>query len=296
MIGSAAPQCWPKSLRMSRKRCNTASTDFKGNSMTRHENIKVDVDAGVATITLSRPARLNALVPEMMEELNDILDHLEMARCIVLTGEGRAFCSGADLAVRAASAGPGMSAGDACYQRLTSIYNPMFQRLSRLPIPIVVAVNGAAVGIGCSLALIGDFVIMGESAFLLEAFVNVGLAADGGASWMLPRLVGKARATEMLLLGERIGPQKAVDWGLIYKHVSDDALMAEAKALATRLASGPSYAIGLIRQGIAAALESDFADALAIEADYQRRATDSIDAKEATEAFLGKRTPVFVGR
>lgn len=264
--------------------------------MSQYQNIHVEIEADVATITLSRPERLNAIVPAMSDELNQALDSLQAARCILLTGAGRAFCSGADLAALAASANVSMTPGEATYRLLATFYNPLFLHLSRLPIPIVVAVNGPAVGIGCSLALMGDFVIMSDSAYLLEAFVNMGLVPDGGASWLLPRIVGKARATQMMMLGERIDSAKAVDWGLVYKRVPDDMLMTEARALAVRLANGPTFTMGLIRQGIAAALETDFAGALAIEADSQRRAANSTDAMQASAAFLEKRKVVFLGR
>ena len=169
-------------------------------------------------------------------------------------------------------------------------------KIARLPVPVVTAVNGPAAGIGCSLALAGDFAIAGKSAYFLQAFVNIGLVPDGGASWMLPRLIGKARATEMMLLGEKIGAEKAESWGLIHKCVDDAVLLEEARALAKRLASGPTVAIGIMRQNIAAALEADYASALVREAEGQRIAGASADAIEGGLSFLQKRKAAFQGR
>jgi 2-(1,2-epoxy-1,2-dihydrophenyl)acetyl-CoA isomerase len=250
-------------------------------------------DGAVLVLTLNRPERLNAAAPEMFDELSAKLETLGDARAVLITGGTRAFCSGADLSGRMMSSG---MPGDNAFERLTSSYNPGMLKLAKLPVPIVTAVNGPAAGIGCSLALAGDFCVMGESAYLLQAFVNIGLVPDGGASWMLPRLVGKARATEMMLLGERIHGPKAESWGLVYKCLPDAVVQEEALALAQRLAAGPSLAIGLMRQGILASLESDYTAALAREADDQRRAGNSADAAEGTLAFLAKRKAEFKGQ
>ncbi|MEE9433929.1 MAG: enoyl-CoA hydratase-related protein [Sphingorhabdus sp.] len=259
-----------------------------------YEMIKVDIADNIAAITLNRPDRLNAMPPQMAEEISGVLDNLEGARALLITGEGRAFCSGADLAM--GGSGAAATGGQNAYRSLTSGYNPLMMKMARLPIPIVTAVNGPAAGIGCSLALASDFAIAGKSAYFLQAFVNIGLVPDGGASWMLARLIGKARATEMMLLGEKIGGEKAADWGLVYKCVEDDALIEEARALAARLAGGPTKAIGLMRQGLAAALESDYASALRTEAENQQIAGDSEDAREGAISFLQKRKAEFKGK
>ncbi len=252
------------------------------------ETIRTARDGDVLVITLNRPERLNAAPPLMFEEIAAALDRLDGARAVLIHGEGRAFCSGADLTARGDRAsGP--------YEALTQSFNPTMLKLSRLPVPVVSAVTGPAAGIGCSLALAADFCIAGETAYFLQAFVNIGLVPDGGASWMLTRLIGKARATEMMLLGERIYGPKAAEWGLIHKSVADDAVIAEALALAARLAAGPTIAIGLMRQGIADALDGDYAAALRREAENQRRAGASADALEGATAFLAKRKPVFRG-
>ena len=245
----------------------------------------------VLVLTLNRPDRLNAASLDLADELSAALDRIDGARAVLLTGSGRAFCSGADLQGRGERTG---SVGQGSHAALTRHYNPLMTKLAESPVPTVAAVNGAAAGIGCSLALACDFVVAGASGYFLQAFVNIGLVPDGGASWMLPRLVGKARATEMMLLGERIGAEKAEAWGLIHKAVPDDALMGAALALAERLAAGPTVALGLMRRNIAAAMDG-YADALNREAAAQRIAGDTGDAMEGAAAFLQKRKAAFRG-
>ncbi len=258
-----------------------------------YETITLDIADQVATITLNKPERLNAASLEMADELFDALDRLGDARALLITGAGRAFCSGADLQSKAQST---LTGGKRSFMALTRHYNPLMQKLAHLPIPVVTAVNGPAAGIGCSIALAGDFVLAGQSGYFLQAFVNIGLVPDGGASWMLTRLVGKARATEMMMLGEKIPAAKAESWGLIYKCVEDAALMGEARALTARLAAMPTVALGVMRGNIAAALETDYASALLREAHGQSIAGDTADAMEGGMAFLAKRKPVFQGR
>lgn len=255
--------------------------------------IAFDVADQVATITLNRPERLNACGLDMADEISDALDRLEGARAVVLTGAGRAFCSGADLQARGSAGG---DPGQGSYAALTQHYNPLMLKLARLDVPVVCAVNGPAAGVGCSLALAGDLVLAGASAYFLQAFVNIGLVPDGGASWMLPRLVGKARATEMMLLGEKLPAEKAEAWGLINRCVADEALQEEARALALRLAKGPTLALGIMRRNIEMALQSDYATALQREAEGQRQAGASADAMEGGMAFLQKRRAQFQGR
>lgn len=260
-----------------------------------YETIRLDIADTVATITLNRPERLNAAPPHMFDEIGNALKSLgdAGARALVITGEGRAFCSGADLS---ATGNASISGGEGAYRALTESYHPLILMLSQLSIPVVSAVNGPAAGIGCSLALAADFTIAAKSAYFLQAFVNIGLVPDGGASWMLTRLIGKARATQMMLLGEKIPAEKAADWGLIYKAVDDAVLQEEARALALRLAKGPTLAIGMMRRGIANALEQGYAEAMNAEAAHQRIAGNSADAGEGTESFLQKRKPVFTGQ
>jgi 2-(1,2-epoxy-1,2-dihydrophenyl)acetyl-CoA isomerase len=259
-----------------------------------YENITVEVSDQIATITLNRPERMNACGLTMADEINDALAAgLGDARCLIITGAGRGFCSGADLSAR----GSGKITGsEASYIALTRHYNPLLMNLARLNMPVITAINGAAAGVGCSIGLAGDFVIAGKSGYFLQAFVNIGLVPDGGASWMLPRMVGKARATEMMMLGEKISGEKAADWGLIYKCVADEALLAEARALALRLANGPTVAYAVMRKNILTALENSFAEQLLAEAEGQRIAGGSADAMEGGMAFMEKRKPAFKGK
>ncbi|MGK6319674.1 enoyl-CoA hydratase-related protein [Sphingomonas sp. DT-204] len=246
----------------------------------------------VLAITLNRPDRLNAAPTAMFDEVGAALAALDGARAVLIGGAGRAFCSGADVAGGALSAG---DPAEATYRSLTEHYNPALQAIADLAVPVISAVRGPAAGIGCSLALAADFCVASESAYFLQAFVNIGLVPDGGASWMLPRLIGRARAAEMMMLGERIPAAKALEWGMIHKVVADEALEAEAFALAERLAAGPTVALGLMRQGLAHALDATYAEAMQREAENQRAARRSADSVEGGMAFLEKRKPAFRG-
>ncbi|MBE5073233.1 enoyl-CoA hydratase/isomerase family protein [Erythrobacteraceae bacterium E2-1 Yellow Sea] len=261
--------------------------------MADYKYISVDCTGPVTQITLDRPDQLNALSPAMALEIRDALALTPGTRCFLITGAGRAFCSGADLS--GGDGDGGLSSGRAASDTLSLAYNPLIQEMAHCPVPIVTAVNGATAGIGVSLALASDFVVAGESAYFLQAFVNIGLVPDGGTSWVLPRLVGKARATEMMLLGERLPAAKAADWGMIYKCVADDALLAEAGALASRLANGPTMALGMMRENLLFALQADLSSALHKEAMNQWRAGDTADAREGITAFLQKRKAEFKG-
>ncbi|MCH2486676.1 MAG: enoyl-CoA hydratase-related protein [Erythrobacter sp.] len=256
------------------------------------ETITTAREGDVLTITLNRPDRLNACPPDMADEIFAAIRDLDGARAVLITGAGRAFCSGADLAARGERA---VGGGEGAFTSLNRHYNPMVMTLASLPVPVISAVNGPAAGIGCSIALSADFVIAGSSAYFLQAFVNIGLVPDGGSSWMLPRLVGKAQATRMMMLGEKIPAEEAERIGLIYKSVADDALMDEAKALAAKLAGGPTVALGEMKQAIRRGLEADFSTTLQYEAEAQRVAGNSQDAMEGGMAFLQKRKPEFKG-
>lgn len=259
------------------------------------DTIQLNLDGAVATLKLNRPERLNAAPPQMFGEIRTALQALPAsgARVLVITGEGRAFCSGADLQGRALAGN--LTRGAGAFKALTEQYGPTMLALTELPMPVISAVNGVAAGIGASLALAGDFVVAARSAYFLEAFVNIGLVPDGGATWMLPRLVGKARAMQMMMLGERIPAEQAESWGLIYKAVDDAELQGQVAALATRLANGPTLALGLIRKGVARSLQQTYAETLQMEAAHQHVAGDSADAAEGGASFLEKRKPVFKG-
>lgn len=260
--------------------------------MPDYQTILAERRGDVLHLTLNRPDRLNAASLAMADELAAALDRKDGARAVLLTGAGRAFCSGADLQASGEREG---AAGQGSHDALTRHYNPLMVRLAELDVPTVAAVNGPAAGIGCSMALACDFVVAGASAYFLQAFVNIGLVPDGGASWMLTRLVGRARATEMMLLGEKIGADRAADWGLIHKAVADEQLLPEATALADRLAAGPTVALGIMRRNIAAGLDGGYLDALNREAAGQRRAGGTGDAMEGAAAFLQKRKARFRG-
>ena len=257
-----------------------------------YEHILSERRGDVAVLTLNRPDRLNAAPPALFDELRAALGALDGARAVLITGAGRAFCSGADVG------GGALNAADppqATYAALTEHYNPTLLAIAGLGVPVVSAVRGPAAGIGCSLALAADFCVASETAYFLQAFVNIGLVPDGGASWMLPRLIGRTRALEMMMLGERVGAAKALEWGMVHKVVADDALDVEALALTERLAAGPTVALGLMRQGVAYALEADYAAAMTREAESQRAARGTADSTEGGLSFLQKRRPAFKG-
>ncbi|WP_375382907.1 enoyl-CoA hydratase-related protein [uncultured Sphingomonas sp.] len=253
--------------------------------------VRVERHGDVLVLTLDRPDRLNAAPPAMFEELKAALSALDGARAVLIAGAGRGFCSGADVAGGALNAG---DPGAATYRALTESYNPALLAIAALSVPVVSAVRGPAAGIGCSLALAADFCIASETAYFLQAFVNIGLVPDGGASWMLPRLIGRAHAAEMMMLGERVPAAKALDWGMIHRVVADEALDTEALVLATRLAAGPA-ALGLIRRQAHEAASLTYEEALLAEAVNQRAARGTADSAEGGAAFLAKRKPVFRG-
>lgn len=257
-----------------------------------YEHVRLETSpAGVATLTIARPERLNALSAETVDELREAVEETGRsgARCLLLTGEGRGFSSGADLA---SEGGLPEDAGLA----LERHFNPLIEALFALPIPVVAAVNGPAAGAGCSLALAADVVIAARSAYFLQAFVNIGLIPDAGATWLLPRLAGRARAMEMMMLGERVPAEQALAWGMIGRVVDDEDLASEAVALATRLAQGPTVALGLIRRLARDAEQLPLTQALAAERAAQRRAGETQDFKAAVMAFLRKLKPQFEGR
>ena len=256
------------------------------------EHIRIERRGDVLVLTLNRPDRLNAAAPAMFVELRDAMATLDGARAVLIAGAGRGFCSGADVAGGALGTD---NPGETTYAALMQGYNPTLAAIAELSVPVVSAVRGPVAGIGCSLALAADLCVASETAYFLQAFINIGLVPDGGATWMLPRLIGRARAAEMMLLGERVPAAKALDWGMIHRVVADETLDAEAFALAERLARGPTAALGLMRRGLHRALETDHAAAMLAEAEAQRAARNSVDSAEGGRAFLERRPPLFTG-
>ncbi|ABC63072.1 enoyl-CoA hydratase-related protein [Erythrobacter litoralis] len=263
-----------------------------------YETIIVERDGPLMTITLNQPERLNAMAPQMADEIGAAFYDLGAgengARAVLITGAGKGFCSGADLSARGERSALAMNGGS--HLALQNHYNPAISQVLRAPVPVVCAVNGPAAGVGCSLGLAGDFTIAGKSAYFLQAFVNIGLVPDGGSTWLLTRAIGRARATRMMMLGEKIGGEQAEEWGLVYKCVEDDALMDEARALAEKLANGPTLALKTMKQNIALAIDGSLQQVLLAEAEGQRLAGASEDAAEGGKAFLEKRKAQFKGR
>ena len=258
-------------------------------------SILVERRAGFRVLTLNRPARLNAFNEEMHRALRAALDDAQADRtcgALLLTGAGRAFCAGQDLADRAPGRGPPRDLG----QSLENFYNPLVRQLRALPFPVVAAVNGTAAGAGASIALHCDIVLAAESARFVQAFAKLGLVPDSGGTWLLPRLVGAARARGLALLAEPLAAKTAAEWGLIWKAVADDRLMAEAETICQGFAKGPTVGLGLIKRALDAAERNDLDAQLALERDLQREAGFTPDYAEGVRAFLDKRAPAFSGR
>lgn len=263
-----------------------------------YTTIKCQTDAGVAEVTLNRPDALNALTTDMLEELRDVVRriiHGEIdARALLITGEGRGFCSGADLRASMARAADGPVASDSGAM-LMDKYHPLFLELSHLDIPVITAVNGIAAGAGMSLAITADFVLASQSAAFLQAFVNIGLIPDAGSTWLLPRLIGPARARRMMMLGEQVKADQALEWGLVHSVSPDGELMTHARALAHKLANGPTLAYSSIRSLMRSSFYKSYPDQIQQEAVHQRKLSKTADSKEGVAAFIEKRPAAFKG-
>ncbi|OXE35078.1 MAG: 2-(1,2-epoxy-1,2-dihydrophenyl)acetyl-CoA isomerase [Phenylobacterium zucineum] len=262
-----------------------------------YQKIKVTIAEGIAVVTLSDPATMNAagvdLVAELHEAFRSFVKDGSDVRCVVLTGDGRGFCSGANLSGRGGSVDePADPDGPDAGAALETTYNPFMTTLRDYPLPLVTAVNGAAAGVGCSIALMGDLIVAAESAYFLQAFRRIGLVPDGGSTYLLPRLIGKARAMEMALMGEKIFGKTALEWGLVNRCVPDHELMTTAMTLARSLADGP-WALGSIRKLMWESLDSAWAEQLHNERAAQKHAGRTQDFREGVLAFLQKRVAVF---
>jgi 2-(1,2-epoxy-1,2-dihydrophenyl)acetyl-CoA isomerase len=256
----------------------------------------IDDADGVRTLTLNRPEAFNSLTLQLKNDLLAALrkaEEDEAVRAVVLTGAGRAFCAGQDLKEHVAL----LQANDpAPLNTVSEHYNPIVTTITGMPKPVIAAVNGMAAGAGASFAYACDLRIAAGSAKFLMAFANVGLTADSGASWTLPRLIGYGRAMEMMLLAAPVTAEQALAIGMVTQVVADDAVLSTAQALAARMAAGPTTAYAKIKEALLAGAGGTLEAALAVEARTQAEAGATADHTEAVDAFVAKRTPAFTGR
>ncbi|MEM7290717.1 MAG: 2-(1,2-epoxy-1,2-dihydrophenyl)acetyl-CoA isomerase PaaG [Pseudomonadota bacterium] len=258
--------------------------------------ILVEKRSALTVLVLNRPDQLNAFNDEQHTQLRVALEEArdeESCRAILLTGAGRGFCAGQDLGDRNPDK---MSEPPDLGHTLETFYNPLIQLIRSIPKPIVCAVNGVAAGAGANIAFACDLVLAAKSAKFIQSFSKIGLVPDSGGTWVLPRLVGEARAKAMIFTAQPIMAEEAERIGLIFRCVEDDALMGEAEVLASRLAQAPTFGIGLAKQAIHAASDNTLDQQLELEAELQRQAGRSADYAEGVRAFLNKRPPVFEGR
>lgn len=265
-----------------------------------YENILLAVDDGVATLTLNRPQSLNSLNKALINDIRNALRTLakdDGVKALLVTGAGRGFCAGADLANAGFGEDVQRSVGEGISHSMEIGYNPLVRDMTGFPKPIVVAVNGVAAGGGVGLALSGDIVVAAKSAYFVQVFgPRLGLVPDMGCTWFFPHLLGRARSRALAMLGDRLPADKAAEWGLIWAAVADDQLIAEAKALAQRLAKGPTNAFREIKVALDAAAESTLDQQLELERRLQRKLGDTDDFREGVTAFLTKREPQFKGK
>jgi len=260
-----------------------------------YESIQFSIDNGIAVLTLNRPDRLNSFTQAMHGEVRDALTKLQAdktARVLVLTGAGRGFCAGQDLNDRAVEpGGKGVDLGES----VEKFYAPLVTTLRTLPMPVICAVNGVAAGAGANLALACDIVLAAKSASFIEAFCKLGLIPDTGGTWVLPRLIGPARAMGLALLGDKLPAEKAEEWGLIWRCVPDEALMIEAMAMAEHFAKAPTKGLAFTKKAMLASWTNTLEDQLQLEAGMMRELGYSHDYREGVAAFIEKRQPQFKG-
>jgi 2-(1,2-epoxy-1,2-dihydrophenyl)acetyl-CoA isomerase len=262
-----------------------------------YETILLEQNGGVLKITLNRPDKLNAFTDTMLDELTHAFkaaDGDSSVRVVILTGAGRGFCPGQDLA---SAVERGAGNGNFSYsEHLRTHYNPLILGMRGLSKPIIAAINGVAAGAGMSLALACDYRIAAESASFIQAFVKVGLVPDSGSTWMLPRLIGMTRAMDMMLSGRKVSAQEALGMGLVNSVVPNEQLMDTANQLAQEFANAPTRTIGYIKQAVEFAADSTLEEALNKEAELQDKAASTSDHAEGIMAFLEKRPAQFAGK
>lgn len=259
------------------------------------ETIKFEIIDGAATLMLNRPDRLNSFNTLMHEEVRSAFDMIEKSdevRALLITGAGRGFCAGQDLSDR--SVAPGSEAVD-LGASVETYYNPLIRRITSLPMPVICAVNGVAAGAGANIALACDIVIASKPAKFIQSFANIGLIPDSGGTWILPRLIGQARAMGIALTGEPVPAEKAESWGMIWKSVEPGDLMIEANALLSKFASGPTLGLAETKLRIRLATLNSLDVELDEERDAMRKLGYSKDYAEGVAAFMEKRKPVFTG-
>lgn len=261
-----------------------------------YQTILFEAQNGLARLTLNRPERLNSFTVQMHEEVADALRIVasdDAIRTLVLTGAGRGFCAGQDLGDRAVA--PGSEPVD-LGESVERFYAPLVRSITGLPIPVICAVNGVAAGAGANIALACDIVIAARSAKFIQSFANIGLIPDSGGTWVLPRLIGQARALGLALTGDPLPAAQAEAWGLIWRCVDDDVLGAEVEILAERFANGPTSGLAATKRALRESSLKSLDAALDNERDLMRRLGNSHDYAEGVVAFSAKRKPVFTGR